>query len=89
MKYVVLARVKTKQHMEKRNTDTGSEQMNSLMTGSGSNFVIHIPYFCLGYKLNPMAGSTCCPERKAQVLALVAGFCHFSYVGNKTVRHFN
>lgn len=85
LKYVVLARVKTKQRMEKRNIGTGSEQIDSLVTDSASIFVKQIPYFYLGYKLNLMAGPTCSSQRKAKVLAPVANFCHSYCVGEKTM----
>lgn len=83
MKYVVLARVKTMQHTEKRTIGTGSEQINSLGTDSPSIFVKYVPYFYLGYKLNPVARHTCSPGRKATILALLASFCHSYCVGKK------
>lgn len=83
LNYVVLARVKTKQRVEKRNIGTGSEQIDAPVTDSASIFVKQIPYFYLGYTLNPLAGPTCSSQRKAKVLALVANYCHSYCVGKK------
>lgn len=72
-----------KQHVEKKNVGTGSEQLHALVTDSASIFVKQIPYFYLGYKLNPMAGPTCSSQRKAKVFALVTSFCHSYCVERK------
>lgn len=69
---------------EKGNVGTGSKQMDAAHGDCVSLSFDHThSLFLLGTRLDPIAGPTCCSERKAEFPAQVARFYHAYCVGGK------